>query len=546
MGREGNGLVSIDEKVVAVGACDRSWMDADRLVFQLSPDYVLCIFDQRTQLTTQIQPPRGATRIEAGGGEWAAWLNGFGLYTSWGLHLPNAGLRAMGPDGELVYVRDYQSGKGLVIRRGNEDIWERPAQNGDGTDFVAFDVRAYGHGRVSWRNANGTVDSNFTLPVLMIPGEPVGGAIFLLIGSEWWIVYHDTKVLKARPIHSSIGILSGGRTPGEYHNHDAMLEADGFTILAGWSAGRGEQPKELRRVERDTRTFPRVDFAAPVTKPSVFDMRMWGFFGTLNQFPRNDGGSVYDYQPYGVDSYVVVKFTQPQSRTFFVEKDGAIWLEQDFTAPESVLKYGYAFTRGKWFPRQWDLTPFDVTDNEQLVFNADGSTQPPIHWPYRRSAEYLPSFDFGGDIGVRPCLKVARDSSPWTHNPRDIEWSYLTEAYGDTAWEDGHHPGVLVIWNRIGGQRVQPLPPLVIHDSTPDPKPDPIPEEPLAKRMKVSLQTLNGQYVVAEEGGGGPVNANREQRGPWEEFILTVLDDDVPPPKPPQPQPGPGPDPNPR
>ena len=43
---------------------------------------------------------------------------------------------------------------------------------------------------------------------------------------------------------------------------------------------------------------------------------------------------------------------------------------------------------------------------------------------------------------------------------------------------------------------------------------------------RVALQAVNGQYVVAENGGGGnglgSVNANRSAIGPWETFVLVM------------------------
>src|SRR5689334_6991384 len=36
----------------------------------------------------------------------------------------------------------------------------------------------------------------------------------------------------------------------------------------------------------------------------------------------------------------------------------------------------------------------------------------------------------------------------------------------------------------------------------------------------VGFQAANGQWVVAEGGGGGVVNANRTAAGPWESFTL--------------------------
>jgi ElaB/YqjD/DUF883 family membrane-anchored ribosome-binding protein len=40
----------------------------------------------------------------------------------------------------------------------------------------------------------------------------------------------------------------------------------------------------------------------------------------------------------------------------------------------------------------------------------------------------------------------------------------------------------------------------------------------------IALLARNGQYVVAEGGGGGVVNANRPARGPWEEFTIHMPD----------------------
>ena len=41
--------------------------------------------------------------------------------------------------------------------------------------------------------------------------------------------------------------------------------------------------------------------------------------------------------------------------------------------------------------------------------------------------------------------------------------------------------------------------------------------------ISVNLQAANGQYVVAENDGGGVVNANRDSAGPWETFELVDL-----------------------
>ena len=44
-----------------------------------------------------------------------------------------------------------------------------------------------------------------------------------------------------------------------------------------------------------------------------------------------------------------------------------------------------------------------------------------------------------------------------------------------------------------------------------------------AQQYEVSFRSNNGQYVVAENGGGGIVNANRVAIGPWERFVIVDL-----------------------
>src|SRR5436305_4622443 len=43
-------------------------------------------------------------------------------------------------------------------------------------------------------------------------------------------------------------------------------------------------------------------------------------------------------------------------------------------------------------------------------------------------------------------------------------------------------------------------------------------------QVTATFQAANGQFVVAENGGGGIVNANRNVAGPWETFRVDLLD----------------------
>jgi hypothetical protein len=49
----------------------------------------------------------------------------------------------------------------------------------------------------------------------------------------------------------------------------------------------------------------------------------------------------------------------------------------------------------------------------------------------------------------------------------------------------------------------------------------------VAQQYTVSFRSVSGKYVVAEGGGGGRVNANRDAIGPWETFTLVDLNGGV-------------------
>ncbi len=59
---------------------------------------------------------------------------------------------------------------------------------------------------------------------------------------------------------------------------------------------------------------------------------------------------------------------------------------------------------------------------------------------------------------------------------------------------------------------------------TPTPTPTPQPPAPTIPRVfKAHIRAINGQYLVAEGGGGHEVNANRTSAGPWEEWTIEIV-----------------------
>ena len=67
----------------------------------------------------------GVNALYAGGGVWAGFAAapGRGLFTSTGVHLPNAGLAGVGPDGAIAYVLDYQAGAPVRVRERDGADW---------------------------------------------------------------------------------------------------------------------------------------------------------------------------------------------------------------------------------------------------------------------------------------------------------------------------------------------------------------------------------------------------------------------------------------
>jgi len=45
------------------------------------------------------------------------------------------------------------------------------------------------------------------------------------------------------------------------------------------------------------------------------------------------------------------------------------------------------------------------------------------------------------------------------------------------------------------------------------------------QQYEVSFKSLAGKFVVAENGGGGAVKANRDEKGPWERFTIIDLNE---------------------
>lgn len=132
----------------------------------------------------------------AGGDVWAAWLGSGkqdpqrGLFTSTGLHFPDAGLLGVGPRGELGFKPDYLSiGPSLVLAQ--EGQW-RIAGAGGGPEAYAALAADLGAQGLLWQLSEGTAQDLCLLggqPAIWREGQQIrvhGLPQPLQLGQAWW------------------------------------------------------------------------------------------------------------------------------------------------------------------------------------------------------------------------------------------------------------------------------------------------------------------------------------------------------------------------
>lgn len=210
---------------------------------------------------------RGANDLRAGGGIWAAWLDGFGLYASNGLHLPSAGLLNVGPHGSIAYIPDRQNGLGVDVREPDGTTWRL-------TNGIAYDLQLIGRSQALWRDPSGAI-----LTVGIPTPQVLPGAAWFpkacLVNNEWWIVYYSgTSGLVAHPFNSFVGysiLRSGNAWP------DAItLSTTPNTIRIAWSISEGEAAGHIQvrdvdittnRIDLATGSMPSVDSVVLLNRP---------------------------------------------------------------------------------------------------------------------------------------------------------------------------------------------------------------------------------------------------------------------------------------
>jgi hypothetical protein len=255
----GGGSASIDNVPFSPGAW-MGWIDDDHGFFANGNDAWTCaIYELSTgTITRAVQDPAapfygwGMNVGFAGGGTWAAWLAdpSIGLFTSDGLHLPNAGLLAVGPNGELGYKPSYQSMGPTVCRERDGSEWTI-------TPGHATDLQLLGNHRAIWQENN-------QLRVAGLPQPVQLGAVWrpyaFLIGEVWWVTYYSSEGgIVLHPYDALIGITVVPVGIDTWHSARVF----GDVVFYALSSGEAEQPGQVRTEAFDTNSVPLVPLTPP-------------------------------------------------------------------------------------------------------------------------------------------------------------------------------------------------------------------------------------------------------------------------------------------
>lgn len=428
-------------------------IDAHRTLFRDAND-ALSIFNERNHPGFQfsVVDARGANTFFAGGGKWAAHRVGYGLFNERGLLSAKAAPLGVGMDGHLFSVPDVNNQRGFVI---GDDVYDADGDLKTGVKhhfaeryIPARDFRAYRNGECSWRNDDGAVENSRYGRALMIPGEAVGGCVYIDIAGEAWIVYHNGFVLRARPHRSSVGIPVDSSSSEHYFGHDAIVLPDGL-LKAGWCVNAGERASEYQHRTIDFAKSVRVDFARLTPAPSVqtfgplpraVDMLAAAMGTRGDAWPKGN----FDLQ---IDSVMRrAKWMKGDKAAYEWWDDDFIYLHEDHS---DETPSGYVLVPGTWYPRVWQpgyvlkvMRPGVRLDIQDV--NAAGVVSwVERHWWYTVEAEFASHYQVPG-YGPLDIIRLKRtpvhgDGTPQFPNGHEYDWCDASGQWGRVAWEDGRN-----------------------------------------------------------------------------------------------------------
>jgi len=249
----GGGIASWQGGILAYSAGGTSWVDDDWIVYQA------CVGDECHLLKTHVRTgevrdasSRGANKIAAGGGVWAAWLGSvrgeppYGLYTSSGLYLrdawlggfgSSAGGGGVGPDGSVAVKDQYQAAGGW-------SVWPLSGRPWVLTRGDADDIQLLGDGNACWRE-RGEPRTSGTVPRPLVLTRPFWWLRMVQAEGEWWVLYQDAADrLVLHPWDSHEGyVVARGNTFAP----DVVFTDGAFRLV--WATREGEDPESVQTTQ---------------------------------------------------------------------------------------------------------------------------------------------------------------------------------------------------------------------------------------------------------------------------------------------------------
>src|SRR5262249_2249625 len=196
-------------------------------------------------------------------------------------------------------------------------------------------------------------------------------------------------------------------------------------LFAGCTAGSGTTPSQQTLA-------PTVDVLDYV----IGDAGLWPRFGSQSQYQTVQGSRV-----------CWTKYTLAWMYECWRWDEHWVYHEVDHGIDARRWEY-YTLSDGRWIPRrlivgvEWSL---DIPDNRVRWVDASCTPLPDRSMPYRLSAHFEPSFDAGGDLGVRDTLVLEYQPDPEHAEAGTLESFYFAKGAGWFMWT--RSDGVRVVFN---------------------------------------------------------------------------------------------------
>jgi hypothetical protein len=236
------------------------WINDDEVIFGQPSNLILKIMNVDSSVRRDASPNSPYNELRAGGNNWAGFIAVPALVFAPNLHLPDAYLHDVGPDGAIGFRTLYHSNFGVEVFELNGERWLL-----NNTDII-YDLQLLGAKRAIWKNQDGhRIRTHNIPPCIQIGNAWRPRAVF--INDEWWVCYFSDAVgLVLHPFNSTIGYTI--TPPGvDAFGHDAV--ALGSFVKVAWSTTQGELPQHYRDRVINIATEPRQELSPTVTIPVI-------------------------------------------------------------------------------------------------------------------------------------------------------------------------------------------------------------------------------------------------------------------------------------